>query len=284
MSRKVATLIYDRRSGSAARKSVLAYFADRADDYGRGIFASKQTIADETELGRSTVIRIVNDLVAEGILIVAGSYPCRNGATVVYDMDLQKIRSLPAIKSYANQSQSGTSIEVDQSQSGTLPVPERDPKGSQSGTQTVLEPSINIEEVSSLSQTADDEIAKALSFYQSVAARNGWSMVEKMTAARKSSLKARLRDAGGLDGWKTQILRAEQSDFICGKVPGRNGQPFKCSFDFLAQQQSFIKLMEGTYDNRQSPRPSRSTAQSDALRQQLAFAGRARSPSSSDCF
>ena len=258
MSRKVATLIYDRRSGSAARKSVLAYFADRADDYGRGIFASKQTIADETELGRSTVIRIVNDLVAEGILIVAGSYPCRNGATVVYDMDLQKIRSLPAIKSYANQSQSGT--------------------------QTVLEPSINIEEVSSLSQPADDEIAKALSFYQSVAARNGWSMVEKMTTARKSSLKARLRDAGGLDGWKTQILRAEQSDFICGKVTGRNGQPFKCSFDFLAQQQSFIKLMEGTYDNRQSPRPSRSTAQSDALREQLAFAGRARSPSSKDCF
>lgn len=146
MSRKVATLVYDRRVGSAARKAVLAYFADRADDFGCGIFASKQTIADETELGRSTVIRVVNEFVSEGVLLVVGSRPCRNGATVVYDINLAALKAFPAISDGDNQSQSGTSSDEDQSQSGTPPVPERDPMGSQSGTQTVLEPSLNQEE------------------------------------------------------------------------------------------------------------------------------------------
>ncbi|MDQ7775870.1 MAG: helix-turn-helix domain-containing protein [Paracoccus aminovorans] len=143
MSRKVATLVYERRVGSSARKAVLAYFADCADDYGRGIWASKKTIADETELGRSTVIRVVNEFVAEGILIMSGHRPCRNGATVNYDMNLDAIRNLPSINASPNPSQSGTSSDRDPSRSGTQPVPERDLMGSQSGTQTVLEPSLN---------------------------------------------------------------------------------------------------------------------------------------------
>lgn len=255
MSRKVATLVYERRAGSAARKAVLAYFADRADDYGKGIFSSKQTIADETELGRSTVIRIVNDFVSEGILIVAGSRPCRNGATVNYDIDLSVVRALPPIKTHADQSQSGTSQDEHQSQNGTPPVPERDPMGSQSGTQTVHEPSKNQEEdiSSSVVQHPASELAIALGIYSQAAEQFGWTKVEKFTDARKAALRARLKDAGGLQGWASQIDRACRSDFLCGLVPGRNGQPFKCSLDFLIQQQSFVRLMEGTYDNRVQP-------------------------------
>jgi hypothetical protein len=36
MSRKVATLVYSKQVGSMARKAVLAYFADRANDDGSG--------------------------------------------------------------------------------------------------------------------------------------------------------------------------------------------------------------------------------------------------------
>lgn len=144
MSHKVTTLVYSRVAGSAVRKGVLSYMADRSSDDGRGVWCSKKTIADETEFGRSTVIRTCKEFVAEGILIVAGSRKCANGATIEYALNLDAIRALPRVEKKAKGSQSGTSPDMDPSQSGTPPVPERDPKGSQSGTQTILEPSLNL--------------------------------------------------------------------------------------------------------------------------------------------
>ncbi|KAF0675094.1 helix-turn-helix domain-containing protein [Profundibacterium mesophilum] len=143
MSYKVTMLVYSRKTGSHVRKSILAYMADLASHDGTGVWASKQTIADEIECGRSTVIRACNDFVAEGILIPTGSRKCANGSTVEYALDLEAIAALPVIEKRGKGSQSGTSPNRDQSRSGTPPVPERDPKGSQSGTQTILEPSLN---------------------------------------------------------------------------------------------------------------------------------------------
>lgn len=140
MSRRLATLVYDRKVGSVHRKAILAYFADRASDNGKGVWASKQTIADETECGRSTVIKIIAEFVSEGLVTVAGERPCQNGKTIVYDLNVDAILALPATR---NPSTSGTSPDQDPSTSGTPPVHQRDPKGSTSGTQTVLEPSLN---------------------------------------------------------------------------------------------------------------------------------------------
>ena len=157
MSREVAALVYSRRVGSAAKKAVLAYFADKADARGKGVFPSKQTVADVTEMGRSTVIRAINEMVADGLISPVGRRKCQSGATTVYEMHLAAIAALPKVFSDDEavperdpmQSQSGTLQAVperDQSQSGTGVVPERDPMQSQSGTQTVIEPSLNKEE------------------------------------------------------------------------------------------------------------------------------------------
>lgn len=143
MSHKVTTLVYSRVVGSAVRKGVLSYMADRASDDGRGVWCSKQTIADETEFGRSTVIRTCNEFVKEGILIPTGTRKCANGSTVEYALNLDAIRALQKVERSAKGSHSGTSPDLDPSQSGTPLVPERDPKPSQSGTQTTLEPSLN---------------------------------------------------------------------------------------------------------------------------------------------
>lgn len=161
MSHKVTTLVYSRKIGSAARKAVLAYMADRASDDGRGVWASKKTIADEIECGRSTVIRVCNEFVAEGVLIVVGSKKCANGATVEYAMNLDVIRAFEAIKKSPKASQSGTSPDLDPSQSGTPPVPERDPKASQSGTQTTSEPSFNQDTNVSLPADTSEKPRKA---------------------------------------------------------------------------------------------------------------------------
>ena len=155
MSHKVVSLVYSRVVGSSVRKCVLAYMADRASDDGRGVFCSKQTIANETEFGRSTIIRTCNEFVAEGILIASGTRKCANGATVEYDLNLDAIAALPLIKQDHKPSQSGTSPDMDQSQSGTPLVPERDPTSPAAGPQavperdpnhprTILEPSLNL--------------------------------------------------------------------------------------------------------------------------------------------
>ena len=96
-----------------------------------------------------------------------------------------------------------------------------------------------------------DDAAAAVAIYNEAASRSGWSQVQRMNKSRFSALKARMKEAGGLEGWRHAIERAEASDFLCGRRPGRDG-PFFASFDFLTQAKSFTRLMEGTYDNRAS--------------------------------
>lgn len=93
------------------------------------------------------------------------------------------------------------------------------------------------------------ELAAAVEAYNAAAKRCGWSIVQRMSKPRFSALKARMREAGGLDGWLAAIAKAEASDFLCGRVRTRDG-PFFASFDFLTQASSFTRLMEGNYDNR----------------------------------
>lgn len=96
-----------------------------------------------------------------------------------------------------------------------------------------------------------DETAEAVQAYNAAAEASGWSRVQKLTAQRRAALRARLKEAGGVAGWRDALTRAAASDFLCGRAE----RVFFASFDFLTRQSSFVKLMEGQYDNRAS-RPS----------------------------
>ena len=97
----------------------------------------------------------------------------------------------------------------------------------------------------------EDTPRLALDVFSSAASRAGWPQVRTMTAARKSALKARITDAGGIDGWTAAIRRAEASDFLCGRTP----KAFTLTFDFLVTAGNFAKLTEGNYDNRKKETP-----------------------------
>ena len=90
-----------------------------------------------------------------------------------------------------------------------------------------------------------DEVAKAVSAYNETAARVGWPSVQKLTPQRRSALKGRIKDAGGVDGWAVALEKAEASRFLRGESGN-----FRCTFDFLSKQANFTKLMEGNYDDR----------------------------------
>lgn len=98
MSRKVATLVYSKQAGSMARKAVLAYFADRANDDGSGVWTAKQRIADEIECSKQTVITVVKSLLADGLISEVGRRPNGNGYTVEYAITLAAVEALPDSK------------------------------------------------------------------------------------------------------------------------------------------------------------------------------------------
>ncbi len=114
MSRDVAALVYSRMAGSMARKGVLAYFAERANDDGSGIWASKQRIANEIECSKQTVITTVKGLIADGLIRETGQHKTRNGYTVIYCMNLQAIAALPAAKREVEEVQIAATVSTGQ--------------------------------------------------------------------------------------------------------------------------------------------------------------------------
>lgn len=88
-----------------------------------------------------------------------------------------------------------------------------------------------------------NDISNAVSRYNAAAEKAGWPKVQKMGSQRTRSLKARLADCGGIDGWEDALRRAFASDFIRNQWNG-------FGFDDLISQKKFTKLMEGNYDNR----------------------------------
>ncbi|MDD9715821.1 hypothetical protein PVW48_03650 [Dinoroseobacter sp. PD6] len=117
MSWKIANLCADRIFGSAARKQIIMFLADKASDDGSGIWCSKGTIQRHTELGESTVKRTISDFLKEGILIETGRRPCKNGFTVIYRIVLARVMALESTA----EPDDGTGVTVDpvQTEPGT---------------------------------------------------------------------------------------------------------------------------------------------------------------------
>ena len=50
-----------------------------------------------------------------------------------------------------------------------------------------------------------------------------------------------------LDFWRDFFGMVQTSDFLMGKVKGRDGNPFRCTFDWLIAPTNFVKVVEGNY-------------------------------------
>jgi uncharacterized protein YdaU (DUF1376 family) len=107
------------------------------------------------------------------------------------------------------------------------------------------EPYIREEPKGSLS-SGDDEIAVAVEAYNDAAEDAGWPKVQVLSKTRRSAIKARLSECGGIAGWRDALARARASPHLCGQ----NDRGWTADFDFLTRQSAFTKLMEGSYDPR----------------------------------
>lgn len=144
MSHHIVSQVYKRQTGKMQRTSVLALLADKASDDGCGIWASKQTIADEMGATKQTIITIIDSLLEDGLLIFVGEKPCANGYTCEYRIDIDVLEALPLVAAHARrESRKRTGQKI-------RPVENTDPTGqenrphrSKKQTLTSLEPSLN---------------------------------------------------------------------------------------------------------------------------------------------
>jgi len=112
MSNHLISTVYKRQLGSHMRKSVMALLADKASDDGSGIWASKQTLADELCCSKQTVIATIQGFIADGLVHENGTRKCSTGATVEYRIDVAAVEALPLVNCHAKQSSQLTGQEA----------------------------------------------------------------------------------------------------------------------------------------------------------------------------
>lgn len=117
----------------------------------------------------------------------------------------------------------------------------------------------------SVTKNSDQEtpsVVEAFKAYNDSAAQAGWPLATKLTPARRTGIKARLVDAGGIDGWKSAMARARASPLLTGD----NQRGWKADLDFFLKPSKFTKLIEGSYDARRpTPHHDSRTSGADVL-------------------
>jgi hypothetical protein len=100
-----------------------------------------------------------------------------------------------------------------------------------------------VSKISMCNNPKSDDLHEALSIFAEAADRNGWPKPQGAAGARAKALAARMAEAGGLDGWRDAVDRAEASSFL------RGWRGF--GLDWMLKPANFTKITEGNYDNRE---------------------------------
>lgn len=234
MSNHLISEAYKRRIEGLAKKSVMVLLADKASDDGTGIWASKQTMADELGTSKQTIIATIKALIAEDLVCEIGQRRNVNGYTVEYAINVRALKALPLVKAHCDRSSTVTGQAIspvkdnDRTSQAALPKPSLNPSPQSSSNEDdtpVLRPEHVVEAWNALAQ------------------RHGLPIVKKLTDKRRKALRARIAEHD-LDDFTEAIAAIERSPFLLGDSKGG----WRADFDFLLQPSSFVKLIEGSYD------------------------------------
>lgn len=94
MSNIVSSICQRKKAGSAVKKAILMYMADKASDDGSGIWVSKANMAADLEMTDRAVRINIKDMVALGVIVEAGQRKCKTGYTVDYTINLDAVKRL----------------------------------------------------------------------------------------------------------------------------------------------------------------------------------------------
>jgi len=252
MSNHLISLAYKVQVGSLLRKSVLVLLADKASDDGSGIWASKQTIADELCCSKQAVIKTMQEFQDEGLLVEMGRKKHRNGYTITYALKIASLEALPRVKRWAD---NPSTVLTGQP---ALPVND-DELTSQPG---LPKPSLTPQSEAKASYT--EASARIFQKWNEVAVRCDFKTARVLDASRKQTLRLRLKEHG-----EARLMEAID---LASKSPWLKGQgrdtAWRPDFDFLLKPGSIRKILEGSYgeDEKQPRRLTGDEARDAALK------------------
>jgi hypothetical protein len=130
------------------------------------------------------------------------------------------------------------------------------------GTEQPIE-AAQLKQPTLLSPDVDDEssdIDLAFEAWNAMAGETGLPTVRKLTKPLRTSLKARLSDAGGIEGWRHALTKIQDSEFL----RGASDSGWRATFQWAVKPANFEKIMAGNYD-RGAARRSKAEETRDAL-------------------
>lgn len=105
------------------------------------------------------------------------------------------------------------------------------------------------------------DVHRAFDAWNVTAVRVGLAKAKDLTGKRRKLIAARLRDGGGLDGWRSALGAIERSPLCRGEKTD-----WKASLDWMLSPTMFQKLVEGTYDpSDKAPRNGKSKSFDERL-------------------
>jgi hypothetical protein len=99
-------------------------------------------------------------------------------------------------------------------------------------------------------KAAPTELDQVVSAWNSMTVGTALKPIRKLNASRRRSLSARLREHG-LEAVLDAVRRIRKSDFCAGRTDRWTG----ADFEFLISDGKFLKIIEGSYDNRRGAVP-----------------------------
>ncbi|MFP4004622.1 MAG: YdaU family protein [Alphaproteobacteria bacterium] len=136
----------------------------------------------------------------------------------------------------------GSVTDTDTVSSTKSPSPSPSPSKESSVLRTDV--SKRVSKVAKPNGAARFEIQQAVDLWNALADDIGLPRCAKLTETRRTKLRNRLIDAGGLPGWEKALERIRGDPFFRGD----NKRGWRAGIDFLLRESSFTKLMEGYYD------------------------------------
>ena len=106
------------------------------------------------------------------------------------------------------------------------------------------------------------DLADVFSIWNETAEQCGLPKAQVFTKERQTKALARLKECGGIDGWRDAMKQVSESAFLTGD----NRDGWRAGFDFVLQKKSFTKLMEGGYEGKaREPTKSPHTKSFDSM-------------------
>ncbi len=107
--------------------------------------------------------------------------------------------------------------------------------------------------------TASKAAKMAFDLYNETARRCGIPQCRILNDARKRALALRVREAGGIDGFKQALANLEKSAYCRGE----NERGWVATIDYVCQPKGFAKLFEGGWGNGAHAKPTVDTSKYD---------------------